>query len=136
MGLRVRKSIKVAPGVKVNVGKKSVGVSVGGKNGGVSVNSKKGVTTRVSAPGTGLSYTEHIPSNKSNSGNSQNANQKKASSSALRIVSIILIIVAIACVCTGLYISDLVSPTLLYIIGGICGILGVIYFLRSFKKSH
>ena len=43
MGLRVRKSIKVAPGVKLNVGKKSVGVSVGGKHGGVSVNSKSGV---------------------------------------------------------------------------------------------
>ena len=30
MGFRFRKSIKIAPGVKVNLGKKSVGVSVGG----------------------------------------------------------------------------------------------------------
>lgn len=34
MGKRFRKSIKVAPGVKVNLGKKSVGVSVGGKHDG------------------------------------------------------------------------------------------------------
>ena len=60
MGLRVRKSIKVAPGVKLNVGKKSVGVSVGGKHGGVSVNSKSGVNTRISVPGTGVSYTQHV----------------------------------------------------------------------------
>ena len=31
MGLNFRKSIKVADGVKLNVGKKSAGVSVGGK---------------------------------------------------------------------------------------------------------
>lgn len=47
MGLRFRRSIKVAPGVRVNVGKKSVGVSVGGKYGGVSVNSKTGTRARV-----------------------------------------------------------------------------------------
>lgn len=60
MGLRFRRSIKVAPGVRVNVGKKSVGVSVGGKYGGVSVNSKTGTRARVSAPGTGISYSAKI----------------------------------------------------------------------------
>ena len=60
MGKRFRKSIKVAPGVKVNLGKKSVGVSVGGKHGGISYNTKSGAHARVSAPGTGLSYTTKI----------------------------------------------------------------------------
>lgn len=60
MGLRFRKSIKIAPGVKLNLGSKSAGVSVGGKYGGVSVNSKTGARARVSAPGTGLSYSEKI----------------------------------------------------------------------------
>ena len=64
MGVRFRKSVNIAPGVKVNVGKKSVGVSVGGKYGGVSVNSKSGVHTRTSIPGTGISYTKKIGSNK------------------------------------------------------------------------
>ena len=59
MGFRFRKSIKIAPGVKLNLGKKSTGISVGNKFGGVSINTKTGVTTRVSAPGTGMSL--HLP---------------------------------------------------------------------------
>lgn len=58
VGTRFRKSKKVLPGVKLNVGKKSVGVSIGGKLGGVSINSKGDVTKRVSAPGTGFSYVQ------------------------------------------------------------------------------
>ena len=61
MGLRFRRSIKIAPGVKLNIGKKSMGVSVGGKYGGVSLNSKAGARVRASAPGTGLSYSAKIP---------------------------------------------------------------------------
>ena len=60
MGTRFRKSIKLAPGVKINVGKKSVGLSVGGKHAGMSFNSKTGVRARVSAPGTGLSYSTKV----------------------------------------------------------------------------
>ena len=39
MGFRMRKSIKVAPGVRVNVSKRGVGASVGGKGGRYSVHS-------------------------------------------------------------------------------------------------
>lgn len=60
MGLKFRKSFKIAPGVKVNVGKKSAGVSIGGKYGGISMNTKTGTHARVSAPGTGLSYTTKV----------------------------------------------------------------------------
>lgn len=60
MGLRFRKSIKIAPGVKLNLNKKSTSISFGGKHGGVTVNSKRGASYRVSAPGTGLSYTGKI----------------------------------------------------------------------------
>ena len=62
MGFRFRKSIKIAPGVKVNFGKKSVGMSIGNKYAGVSVNSRTGARARVSAPGTGLSYSTKISS--------------------------------------------------------------------------
>lgn len=72
MGFRSRKSIKVAPGVRLNVGKKSIGVSVGGKYGGVSVNSKTGARARVSAPGTGLSYTSKIGSTSSKNNSAKN----------------------------------------------------------------
>ena len=60
MGMRFKKSIKVAPGVKVNIGKKSAGVSIGGKYGGMSFNTKNGTRARISAPGTGMSYSTKI----------------------------------------------------------------------------
>ena len=65
MGLRFRKSIKIAPGIKLNLGLKSVGVSIGGKHAGISVNSRTGATARVSAGhGTGLSYVTKFGGNK------------------------------------------------------------------------
>ena len=57
MGLRFRKSFKVAPGVKINVGKKSAGVSIGGKGAHISTNTSGRKTTTVGIPGSGLSYT-------------------------------------------------------------------------------
>lgn len=58
MGFRFRKSVKIAPGVRLNIGKKSVGISAGVKGARVSVNSKGRVTKSVGLPGTGLSYTK------------------------------------------------------------------------------
>ncbi|MBP1469228.1 DUF4236 domain-containing protein [Acinetobacter nosocomialis] len=56
MGFNFRKSFKIAPGLRLNVGKKGISsVSIGGK--GVRVNfSKKGTRTNVGIPRTGLSY--------------------------------------------------------------------------------
>ena len=56
MGFRFRKSFKIAPGVRLNIGKKSVGISAGVKGARVSVNSSGRKTTTVGIPGTGLSY--------------------------------------------------------------------------------
>lgn len=67
MGMKFRKSVKLAPGVKLNIGKKSVGVSFGNKYGGISMNSRTGTKARVSAPGTGLSYTTKVGNHKSSS---------------------------------------------------------------------
>ena len=58
MGLRFRKSIKIAPGIKLNISNKSTGISVGGKGARISVNSKGRVTKSVGLPGTGISYVE------------------------------------------------------------------------------
>lgn len=56
MGLRFRKSIKILPGVKLNLGKKSAGVSIGTNGARYSVNSSGRETSTVGIPGTGLSY--------------------------------------------------------------------------------
>lgn len=53
----MRKSFKIAPGVRLNVGTKSAGISVGGKGLRYSVNSKTGSRVTVGIPGTGISYT-------------------------------------------------------------------------------
>lgn len=58
MGMRYRKSIGLGKGVRLNVGKGSLGISAGVKGAHVSVNSKRGVTTSVGAPGTGVSYSK------------------------------------------------------------------------------
>lgn len=56
MGFRFRKSFKIAPGIKLNVGKKGIGISAGTKGARVSVNSSGRVTKSVGIPGTGVSY--------------------------------------------------------------------------------
>lgn len=59
MGFNFRKSFKIAPGVRLNVGKKGISsVSIGTKGARVSLG-KKGARTTVSAPGTGLSYSQN-----------------------------------------------------------------------------
>lgn len=64
MGIRFRKSLKIAPGVKFNINKKSVGLTIGTRGAHASINSKGRRTTSVGIPGTGLSYTS-ISSQKS-----------------------------------------------------------------------
>lgn len=56
MGLRFKRSIGLGKGVRLNLGKGSVGISAGAKGARVSVNSRRGVTSSVGVPGTGLSY--------------------------------------------------------------------------------
>lgn len=56
MGFRFKKSIKIAPGVKANIGKKSAGLSFGTKGAHYSVNSSGKEAVSVGVPGTGVSY--------------------------------------------------------------------------------
>ena len=56
MGFRFRKSIKIAPGVKLNLNKKSASVSFGGKGAHYTVSSTGKKTASVGIPGTGMSY--------------------------------------------------------------------------------
>ena len=57
MGLRFRRSIKIAPGVRVNLNKKSASVTFGPKGLKHTVSSTGKSHTTVGVPGTGLSYT-------------------------------------------------------------------------------
>ncbi|MBI5930688.1 MAG: DUF4236 domain-containing protein [Chloroflexi bacterium] len=77
MGLRFRKSIKIFPGVRVNLSKSGPSLSLGG--GGVTLNySKRGVRTSADLPG-GLSYTKlYGDDQKSSAGGKSNADAESA----------------------------------------------------------
>lgn len=57
MGFNFKRSIKLAPGVRLNLGKKSASVSVGKRGVRHSVSTTGKHTTTISIPGTGVSYT-------------------------------------------------------------------------------
>lgn len=58
MGLRFRKSVKIAPGVKVNFNKNSISTTLGTKGAHHTISSSGRKTTSVGVPGTGISYVE------------------------------------------------------------------------------
>lgn len=75
MGLRFRKSIKVLPGVKLNISKSGISTSVGRR--GATVNfSKRGTRATVGIPGTGISYSTMVGKRKSGSRKSSTKSTK------------------------------------------------------------
>ncbi len=90
MGLNFRKSIKIADGVKLNIGKKSAGVSVGGKYAGASFNTRSGARVRASLPGTGLSYTKSLNSVGKKSKSKSKSSSKKNISTILTVLVVIV----------------------------------------------
>ena len=71
MGLRFRKSVKIAPGVKLNLNKKSTSISFGARGAHYTTNSAGRSTASVGLPGTGLSYSKTF--NQSSSGDNSSA---------------------------------------------------------------
>lgn len=59
MALRFRKSIKLMPGVRVNLGKRGASLSVGPRGSTFNIG-KRGIRHTASLPGTGLSYQSQI----------------------------------------------------------------------------
>lgn len=80
MGLRFRKSFKVAPGVKVNLNKKSTSVTFGGKGVHKTYSSSGNKTTSVGIPGTGAYYTT---SSGGGSGSKKTSSHKRISTDNL-----------------------------------------------------
>ena len=61
MGLRFRKTIKIFPGVSVNLSSKGISVSIGTEGAKLNVN-KDNAKVTASIPGTGISYIKQIGS--------------------------------------------------------------------------
>lgn len=60
MATRFRKSVKIAPGVKLNLNKKSASVTVGGKYGRITKSTSGRTTGSASLPGTGIYYSTSL----------------------------------------------------------------------------
>jgi hypothetical protein len=58
MGFRFRRTIKILPGVRLNLNKGSVSISVGPRGLKHTVSTNGTTTTTVGIPGSGLSYSE------------------------------------------------------------------------------
>ncbi len=64
MSWNLRRSRKIAPGIRLNLSKKGLGISVGPKHSKISISPGKRVTTNIGIPGTGLRYTNVINTKK------------------------------------------------------------------------
>jgi len=65
VGFLFKKSIKIAPGIRLNIGKKSVGISAGIKGARISANTKGQTNASVGVPGTGISFRKRLNSKES-----------------------------------------------------------------------
>jgi hypothetical protein len=57
MGFRFRRSIRILPGIRLNIGKRGVSTSIGVRGAHVTFG-RTGTRTTVGLPGSGLSYTQ------------------------------------------------------------------------------
>lgn len=96
MGFKFRKSVKIAPGVKLNLNKKSAGITVGGKGAHYTVNSKGKRTTSVGVPGTGVYYSS------SKGGKSKSKNTSGGSVGSIGCLGFIVLFVIFAFVMAGI----------------------------------
>lgn len=154
MGLRFRKSVKIAPGVKVNFNKKSVGVTVGGKGFHHTVNTSGRKTTSAGIPGTGLSYSSTLQSKKSKPqattqtsreptstpykpfdnkavSKSRPASQPRKKGKALKIWGVVLICISVIGMISLFVDGDFYDGL---IGGGVLLIVGVLLFIKGKKK--
>lgn len=137
MGWRFRKSVKIAPGVRVNFGKKSTSVSVGGKGYRKTFSSTGKVTTSVGIPGSGLSYVTTENTKKKQSGtNKQNSSaystQKKPSAKSYRTCGTILQILA-----PVLFVLSLMLALVMPVVGIVFSLFAIFLFImgRKYKKE-
>lgn len=83
MGFRHRRSFKIAPGVKINVGKKSASVTFGGKHTPhYTVNSKGRKTVSTKTPVKGVSYSKSWSSSSNSRKNSKGKSNYSSSKSS------------------------------------------------------
>ena len=77
MGFRFRKSVKIAPGIKLNLSKSGGSLSLGGRGATFNISSK-GIRSTYSIPGTGISYVTQTSSGRSTNSSSSYSSNRSA----------------------------------------------------------
>lgn len=124
MGLRFRKSMKILPGVRVNLGAKSASVSFGPKGLKHTVSTTGRNTTTVGIPGSGLSFSS---SAKSGSGSSEAPSERyttaeRPTSQKNRTVALVLCILLGYLGAHRFYVGKIGTGVLWFCTGGVFGI--------------
>lgn len=81
MAIRFRRSIRIAPGVRLNLGKKGVSVSAGPRGSTVTLG-KNGLWGNIGLPGTGLSYRTKLGKSATETRHAQQAAKREAQQQA------------------------------------------------------
>lgn len=143
MGLRFRKSVKIAPGVKLNFGKKSTGITFGGKGMKYTINSSGKETTTVGIPGTGISYSQSTTAKKKSRSKKKSTVNSATPTSTIntynpktyRICGKILIVISSIVLLIGL-VSVMVGGWVFLPIGALLMYLGIKYVKMGKPKEQ
>jgi hypothetical protein len=96
MGFRFHRSIRLLPGVRLNLSKSGVSTSVGTRGAWLTFG-KRGTRATVGIPGTGISYTETLPRHQQETENQQAVHEAALPRvSSARTWLILLVLLAIA----------------------------------------
>lgn len=95
MSLRFKKSIKILPGIKLNISKNGINSVTIGKPGAAVNLSKKGKQATVGIPGTGLSYSKKFSSRENSSSKSTTLPSSPESNSKQEIRSTKIIMISL-----------------------------------------
>ncbi|HEX8431473.1 MAG TPA: DUF4236 domain-containing protein [Longimicrobium sp.] len=111
MGFRFRKSIKILPGVRVNVSRSGVSTTIGGRGASVSIG-KRGSYLNTGIPGTGLSYRERIGGGSGAAASGGGAANGSGAGCLASIGALFTLIVMATCVGSGPSTTPSYSPPL------------------------
>ena len=95
MGFRFRRSIKLLPGIRVNLSKSGVSTSIGTRGATINIKGDR-VRTTVGIPGTGLSYSEQRRIGAPRADREQPVMPNSAGSSRVLFWLVVLAVVAVA----------------------------------------